>query len=210
MKSKTSKQCAQCRRAGTKLFLKGEKCDSHKCPLLKRNFPSGEHGLKRRRSKKSVYGRQLAEKQRAKEVYGVLERQFLNYMKKASNKVGDTGEHLLSLLESRLDNVVYRMGMSDSRRTARQITSHGHMTVNGKKVNIPSYTVKVGDIIALSEVGKKKPAFEKISEKMTKTDPCAWLSLDPKQISAKVLNIPTADSPGFDVKSIIEFYSRKI
>jgi len=204
------KQCSQCRRAGTKLFLKGEKCQGSKCPILKRNFPSGQHGLNRRRSKKSVYGRQLSEKQRAKEVYGILERQFLNYMKEASRKQGDTGEFLLNFLESRLDSVVFRMGLVDSRRTARQVVNHGHMLVNNKKVDIPSYRVKVADVIALRETSKKKTAFTKATEKLSRAEQISWLAVDPKNVSAKVLNVPIVENPDFDIKSIIEFYSRKI
>ena len=209
-KGKLDKKCSQCRKVGIKLFLKGEKCYGSKCPLLKRNFPAGEHGLKRRRGKKSVYGRQLEEKQKAKEVYGVLEKQFVKYMKEAAKKTGDTGEFLLSFLESRLDNVVFRMGLGSSRRLARQLVSHAHILVNDKKVNIPSYRVKVGDVISLKEKSQKKVGFDRITDKMSKIEPVIWLAVEPKNYSAKVLNAPTIERPVFDIKSIIEFYSRKI
>jgi len=210
MDSQMQKQCAQCRRAGTKLFLKGEKCHGPKCALIKRSYPSGQHGMKRKRSKKSVYGRQLSEKQRAKEVYGLRERQFSNYMRKAANKVGETGHFLLNSLESRLDNVVYRMGLAQSRAQARQIVSHGHVLVNDKKVDIPSYSVKVGDVISVKESKSKKNLFSNATEKLSKHEPVSWLSIDPNKLSAKILNEPTVETPSFDVKSIIEFYSRKI
>ncbi|MFH1292055.1 MAG: 30S ribosomal protein S4 [bacterium] len=210
MDSKMNKQCAQCRRAGTKLFLKGEKCNGPKCALVKRNYPSGQHGLKRKRDKKSVYGKQLAEKQKAKEIYGLRERQFSRYMKEAVVKQGDTGEFLFSFLESRLDNVVFKMGLATSRPSARQIVNHGHIAVNGRKVDIPSFRVKVGDVISLRDKSKSKSLFAKSVENLSKVEQISWLNVQPKEIQAKVLNRPMLDSPIFDVKSIIEFYSRKI
>ncbi|MFH1790076.1 MAG: 30S ribosomal protein S4 [bacterium] len=211
MDSKMKKQCSQCRRAGIKLFLKGEKCYGTKCALIKRNFPSGEHGLNRRKAKKSVYGKQLAEKQRAKEIYGLRERQFSNYLKKANEKKGDTGEHLLNFLESRLDNIVFRMGLVSSRSAARQLVNHGHVVVNSKKVDIPSFRAKVGDVVSIKENSKKKRIFEKIQEKLAKNDHIpSWLAVNPDNMSGKMLNAPTVENPGFDMKSIIEFYSRKI
>ena len=210
MDSKMNKQCAQCRRAGTKLFLKGEKCNGPKCAMVKRNYPAGEHGIKRRRSKKSVYGRQLAEKQKAKEIYGMRERQFSNYMRQAANKPGDTGGFLLNFLESRLDNVVFRIGLASSRPAARQMINHGHVAVNGKKVDIPSYRVKVSEVISVRDKSKGKTIFNKMQEKLAKVEPVSWLATDPTKLSAKVLNIPTVETPGFSIKSIIEFYSRKI
>ena len=210
MDSKMNKQRAQCRRAGTKLFLKGEKCNGPKCALVKRNYPSGVHGLMRKRAKKSVYGRQLAEKQRAKEIYGLRERQLSKYMREAATKIGNTGQYLLTFLESRLDNVVFRMGLGDSRAQAKQIVSHGHILVNGKKVDISSYRVRVGDVIGLSDKGKKKTLFVKSTEKLSKHEPVAWISVNPKELSCKILNTPTNETPGFDIKSLIEFYARKI
>jgi len=201
-------KCSQCRRAGEKLFLKGDRCAGPKCSMLKRNFPPGAHGPTQKHSKVSNYGKQLKEKQKAKRIYGILERQFENYVTEASRKTGDTGKFLVSFLESRLDNVVYRMNLGKSRTLARQIVNHGHVTVNGEKVNIPSYRVRVGDKVALSERSKKKKAYENISERLSKVETPSWLSLEAKEVSAKVLNAPTLDNPNFNSKTIIEFYSR--
>ncbi len=210
MDSKMNKQCAQCRRVGTKLFLKGEKCGGSKCALIKRNYPAGVHGTNRKRAKKSVYGRQLVEKQRAKEIYGLRERHLAKYMREAGKKVGNTGQYILNFLEARLDNVIFRMGLGDSRSQARQIVGHGHIQVNGKKVNIPSYRVKIGDVVGLTEGGKKKKLFEKAIEKLRKHEPVSWIHINPTDLSAKVLNVPTTVNPAFDVKLLIEFYARKI
>lgn len=210
MQVKINQQCTRCRRAGTKLFLKGEKCSSSKCILVKRNYPAGQHGLSKKRTKKSVFGKQLAEKQRAKEIYGLMERQLSNYMRRAAKKYGDTGEFLLSFLEARLDNVVYRLGLVNSRRAARQLVSHGYIMVNDRKLNIPSYQVKIGDVVRLKTSAKVKPAFAKITEKLNKIEPVSWLGVEAKEASAKILNTPTTTNPAFDVKSIIEFYTRKI
>lgn len=202
-------KCSRCRRAGDKLFLKGEKCLGPKCALVKRNFPPGVHGNTRKGPRKSsVYGKQLSEKQKAKETYGLRERQFANYVAEASKKTGDTGKFLITYLESRLDNVIFRMGLGKSRKNSRQIVSHGHITVNDKKVNIPSFRVKVGDAVALSEKSKASPLFDKISEKLAKVEAPGWMSVDAKKISAKILNTPSAGDSGFNAKSIIEFYSR--
>lgn len=206
----SNSQCAKCRAAGTKLFLKGEKCNGPKCALTKRNVPAGVHGVNRKRAKKSVYGKQLAEKQKAQKSYGMRQRQFFNYVKEAVRKPGDTGAYLLSYLESRLDNVVFRMGLAPSRAAARQIVGHGHITVNGKKVDIPSYRVKVGEVIALSEKAKGKVLFDKIEDKLSKVETPSWLAVEPKKAEAKVLNTPALENAPFDVKTIIEFYSRKI
>lgn len=210
MPIKINQQCTRCRRVGTKLFLKGEKCSGAKCTLIKRNYPAGQHGLSKKRTKKSGYGKQLMEKQQAKEVYGLLERQLFNYMRKAAKKQGDSSEFLLGYLEARLDNVVYRFGLANSRRAARQLVNHGHIVVNGKKLDIPSYQVKVGDVIGLKIGTKAKPAFAKIAEKLNKIEPVNWLNIDAKQASAKVINRPTVENPPFDVRAIIEFYTRKI
>lgn len=208
MSQKTNSKCAQCRRAGEKLMLKGEKCFGPKCPLNKRNYPPGMHGPDSKRAKSSGYGKQLREKQKVKKIYGLLERQFANYVAEAESKVGDTSKYLLTYLESRLDNVVYRMGICKSRIAARQVVSHGHIAVNGRKIDIPSYRVRVGDAIALRDNAKNKPAFQTLSERLAKVEPPAWLSVDAKMASARVLNTPIADNPIFNAKSIIEFYSR--
>ena len=156
----TGPVCRLCRRDGTKLFLKGAKCFSEKCPVEKRNFPPGQHGQSRKVKKVVGYGLQLREKQKAKRIYFTLETQFRAYYQKASNKTGVTGELLLQQLETRLDNVAYRLGFAMSRRQARQVVRHGHVQVNGRKVNIPSFQVKVGDEIAIREGSKTLPIFE--------------------------------------------------
>ncbi|MCX6779823.1 MAG: 30S ribosomal protein S4 [Candidatus Magasanikbacteria bacterium] len=191
-----------CRKYGEKL------CDSVKCPLTKRAYPAGQHGQSQKRAKVSGYGKQLMEKQKVKKIYGILERQFSNYVEEASRKVGDTSKILLNFLESRLDNVVYRMGLAPSRTSARQMVTHGHITVNGEKVDIPSYRVKVGQAIAASKKAQGKKLLEGISEKLQKVEAPAWLSVDAKAVGGKVLNAPTVENPNFNPKAIIEFYSR--
>ena len=191
-----------CRKYGQKL------CDSPKCPVIKRSYAAGVHGPSKRQGKQSVYGKQLFEKQKAKQLYGLLEKQFSNYVAEASGKTGDTANFLVNYLESRLDNVIYRMGLASSRRASRQLVSHGHILVNGKKVNIPSYRVRVGEQVALAEKSKTSPLFLKMSEKLAKLEAPGWLGLEAKNLSAKVLNAPTSNEPGYDAKSIIEFYSR--
>ena len=211
MTNKINEQCSSCRGVGAKLFLKGEKCNGPKCGIVRRNFPSGQHGVKKKRAKHSGYGRQLIEKQKAKKVYGILERQFTKYAKEAVSKTGDTSKFLLGYLESRLDNVVYRMGLGASRRASRQIVSHGHIIVNDRKVDVPSFRVRVGDVVSVGEISKKKIVFDKIEEKIAKkNDIPGWMAVDAKKLSAKVLNTPIVDNCSFDVKSIIEFYSKKI
>ncbi len=208
MSKKINTNCAKCRRAGVKLLLKGEKCLGPKCPFAKRSYAPGQHGPDSRRGKLSGYGAQLREKQKAKRVYGLIERQFANYVEKSSKKVGDTSKILLAALESRLDNIVYRMGLGKSRMAARQIVSHGLVTVNGKKVDVPSFNAKIGDVVGLSAKGKNKKGFENISEKLSKTEAPAWLAVNSKDISAKVLNTPQVEDAGFNTKAIIEYYSR--
>ncbi|MDO8626004.1 MAG: 30S ribosomal protein S4 [Candidatus Magasanikbacteria bacterium] len=189
--------------------LWGEKlCDSPKCPVMKRNFPSGQHGLARKRAKLSSFGKQLREKQKAKKLYGILEKQFSNYVAEASKKTGDTSKFLVQYLESRLDNVAYRAGFAPSRAAARQAVSHGHITVNGKKLDIPSYRVRVGEIVAVAEPAKKSKLFTDLSETIAKKDLPAWVNVDATKLSAKVLNLPTVELPNFDANAIIGFYSR--
>lgn len=191
-----------CRKYGEKL------CDSVKCPLTKRAYPAGQHGPNKKRPKVSGYGKQLLEKQKVKRIYGILERQFANYVEEASKKVGDTSKILLNYLESRLDNVVYRAGLASSRAAARQMVTHGHITVNGEKVDIPSFRVKVGHAVAANSTSKSKKLFEGITEKLQKVEAPSWLGVDSKTVSAKVLNAPTVENPNFNPKAIIEFYSR--
>ena len=191
-----------CRKFGEKL------CDSPKCPITKRNYPSGQHGQTSKRNKVSGFGKQLREKQKVKGIYGLLERQFSNYVAEASRKTGDTSKYLLSYLESRLDNVVYRAGFSPSRAAARQTVSHGHIFVNGKKVNIPSYRVRVGETIEIKESARKSKKYENLAELITKKELPAWVTVDTKKLSAKILNSPTIENPNFDANAIIGFYSR--
>jgi len=201
-------KCSQCRRAGQKLFLRGEKCQGPKCPLLKRKYAPGQHGPTQRGGSKTAYGKQLREKQSAKQLYGLREKQFVRYVEEATRKTGNTGDLLLSALESRLDNAVYRTGLAPSRAGARQVVNHGHITVNGKKVDIPSYKVRIGEEISLTESSKKKPLFAEIIERLSKVEAPAWLNIEPKNIKAKILNTPSLENPPFSVKAIIEFYSR--
>lgn len=208
MSQKINSRCALCRRAGEKLLIKGEKCQSPKCPFIKRSYPPGQHGADARRIKLSGYGAQLKEKQKAKRIYGLIERQFSNYVAEASERTGDTSKFLLNYLESRLDNVVYRMGLAKARTTARQIVRHGHISVNGKKVDIPSYRVRVGDVVAVETLSGAKKGFEKSEEQLAKIEAPMWLGVDAKTRSAKVLNAPQTQNPGFDAKAVIEFYSR--
>lgn len=205
---KISSKCSQCRRAGVKLMLKGEKCLGPKCPFMKRSYPPGQHGPNQKHVKMSGYGQQLHEKQKVKRMYGILERQFSNYVAEASKKTGDSSKFLLNYLESRLDNVVYRMGLCKSRMTARQLVRHGLISVNDKKVDIPSYRVRVGEVIGLSKKGATRKYFEKMDEKLAKVETPSWLSLEPAIMKAKVLNLPTLEEASFDAKAIIEFYSR--
>jgi small subunit ribosomal protein S4 len=191
-----------CRKYGEKL------CDSPKCPITKRNYPAGQHGQASKRNKLSGFGKQLREKQKVKRIYGILERQFANYVAEASRKTGDTSKYFLNYLESRLDNVVYRAGFAPSRAAARQSVSHGHIVVNGKKVNIPSYRVRVGETIELKESIKSSKRFENLGETLSKKDFPAWINVDHKKLSAKILNSPTMENPNFDANTIIGFYSR--
>lgn len=191
-----------CRQFGEKL------CDSPKCPVTKRNYPAGQHGQASKRNKVSGFGKQLKEKQKVKRIYGILERQFANYVAEASRKTGDTSKYLLSYLEARLDNVVYRTGLAPSRAAARQMVGHGHVLVNGKKVNIPSYRVRVGETIEIKDTAKKSKLFENAAEIISKKEMPAWLSVDGKKLSAKILNSPTIENPNFDANTIIGFYSR--
>ena len=181
--------CRLCRREGQKLFLKGDRCYSEKCALERRNFPPGQHGQGRK--KVSEYGLQLREKQKAKRFYGLQETQFRNLFDKAVRKQGKAGENLLIMLETRLDNVVFRLGFASSRKEARQLVVHGHFTINGKKANIPSMAVKAGDVIAVKEKSTNSPKFKEIKD-MTITVP-AWLSVDVNKLEGQVLSIPTRE-----------------
>lgn len=198
--------CRLCRREGQKLFLKGERCYSEKCALEKRNFPPGQHGQGRK--KISEYGLQLREKQKAKRFYGVQETQFRNLFDKATRKSGKAGENLLIMLETRLDNVVFRLGFASSRKEARQLVVHGHFTVNGKKATIPSMAVKAGDVIAVKEKSTNSPKFKEIKD-MTITVP-VWMSVDVSKLEGQVLSIPTREQIDTPIAEhlIVELYSK--
>jgi small subunit ribosomal protein S4 len=202
----TGPQCKQCRREGQKLFLKGERCLTDKCGVERRSYPPGEHG--RGRSRQSEYRLQLREKQKARRYYGVLERQFRNYYAKASRQPGVTGANLLRLLETRLDNVLVRLGFAGSRRQARQTVSHGHWQVNGRRVDIPSYQVRPNDVITLKQ-GSKAEAVIRDATELTSAVP-AWLQADHDGLTAKVLRLPERDEIAIPVQEqlIVELYSK--
>lgn len=201
--------CRLCRREGMKLFLKGPKCFTDKCPVEKRNYAPGQHG-KDRRAKVVGYGLQLREKQKAKRMYFTLEGQFRNYYEVASNSPGVTGEVLLQQLERRLDNVVYRLGFGISRRQARQVVRHGHVAVNGRKVNIPSYQVKVGDEVVIRESSRKLPILETAKEFMSHQPSPAWLQVDRDAYTGRVIALPTRADINIPVNEqlIVELYSK--
>ncbi|MEI7690185.1 MAG: 30S ribosomal protein S4 [bacterium] len=203
--------CKQCRREGTKLFLKGEKCQGAKCVMVKRNYIPGVHGLSRRRKKMSDYNLQLREKQKVKRIYGVLEKQFRTYFEKADRKEGVTGEALLQLLEMRFDNIVYRLGFASSRKQARQLVSHDHFCINDKKVNIPSYQIKPGEIITLTkETSKNTGLVEKFKEQIKKNQPIGWLKIDPNKLSGQVITLPIREELDSEINEqlIVELYSK--
>lgn len=202
-------KCKQCRRAGQKLFLKGERCNSPKCAMVKRNFPPGIHGSKGY-GRLTDYGVQLREKQKAKKIYRLMEKQFKSYFTKAHKSKENTENILLQLLEMRLDNVIFRAGFAKSRDFARQLISHGHFQVNGKKVTTPSYQVKINDIISIKEKSIASKAFANIKEQLKKVEPTSWLSVDPGKLEAKIVDNPKIEETKgeFDPKLIIEFYSK--
>ncbi len=205
----TDAVCRLCRREGMKLFLKGTKCFSDKCPIEKRNFAPGQHG-KDRKSKVVGYGLQLREKQKAKRIYFTQERQFRNYFEKAARTRGVTGELLLQQLERRLDNVVYRLGLGISRRQARQLVRHGHVQVDGRKVNIPSYEVTVGEEIGIREGSMKLPILEAAKEFASHQPVPAWLDINRDHYSGKVLALPKREDIQQPVNEqlIVELYSK--
>ena len=202
--------CRMCRRDGMKLFLKGAKCFTEKCPVEKRNFPPGQHGQSKKQKKVVGYGLQLREKQKAKRIYFTLETQFRAYYQKASNKTGVTGELLLQQLETRLDNVCYRLGFATSRRQARQIVRHGHIQVNGRKVNIPSFQCKVGDEIAVRDGSKQLILLEESKNFASGQRSVAWLDINRDSLSGKVLALPKREDVNLPVNEqlIVELYSK--
>ncbi len=205
----TGAVCRLCRREGIKLFLKGPKCFSEKCPIEKRNFAPGQHG-KDRRPKVVGYGLQLREKQKAKRIYFTLEKQFRNYFEKAARQQGVTGEVLLQQLERRLDNVCFRMGFAISRPQARQLVRHGHVTVNGRKVNIPSYEVGPGDAVEVRERSRKIPALEVARDFASHQPLAAWLEVDRENYKGRVTALPKREDIQLPVNEqlIVELYSK--
>ncbi|HHW11545.1 MAG TPA: 30S ribosomal protein S4 [Firmicutes bacterium] len=202
--------CKICRREGEKLFLKADRCLSDKCSFNRRSYPPGQHGEGQARRKLSEYGLQLREKQKCRRIYGLLETQFRRYFEMAERKKGITGENLLQLLETRLDNVVYRLRLAGSRREARQLVRHGFFRVNDRKVNIPSYQVKPGDVITLKENANKSPLIKGILEANDGKNIPEWLELDTNNWTARVVSIPTREQIDVPVQEhlIVELYSR--
>lgn len=202
----TDANCRLCRREGQKLFLKGERCYSGKCAIEKRNYAPGQHGQARKKT--SEYGLQLREKQKAKRFYGMQEKQFRNLFDKAARRQGKTGENLLILLETRLDNAVYRLGFASSRKEARQLVVHGHFTVNGKKATAPALELKAGDVIKVKEKSTSSPKFKEIKE-MSITVP-SWMSVDVEKLEGKVVAMPTREDIDTPVAEhlIVELYSK--
>ncbi len=201
--------CRLCRREGMKLFLKGERCYTEKCAIEKRNFPPGQHG-KRRAAKLAGYGLQLREKQRVKRIYGVLEDQFRLYFESAERQRGITGEILLQLLERRLDNVVYRLGLATSRPQARELVRHGHFAVNGRNVNIPSFLVKAGDAVGVKARSQKNPTIQHAMEEVKGRGVPEWLQLQPERFEGRVVSLPTRAQINLPIQEqlIVELYSK--
>ena len=204
----TGAVCRLCRREGMKLFLKGDRCYTDKCAIARRNYAPGQHGQNKK--KLSNYGVQLREKQKVRRIYGILENQFKLYFEKAERMKGVTGENLLILLEKRLDNVVYRMGFGESRNEARQLVRHGHFTVNGKKVNIPSYQVEVNDLIAVKESSRSSEKFKALAEAAAAKTAPQWLSVNPEMMEARVISQPTRQDIDLPIEEhlIVELYSK--
>ena len=202
----TGADCRECRREGCKLFLKGERCTTKKCAMERRPVAPGQHGTSRK--KVTEYGTQLREKQKVKKAYGILEKQFHRYYEEAERMKGVTGENMLSLIERRLDNVVYRMGIGSSRKECRQIVNHCQITVNGRTVNIPSYRVKVGDVIAVKENKRELEMFKQLKD-MKMVMP-KWLEFNSASLEGKILALPQRDDIDLSIKEhlIVELYSR--
>ncbi|MGI6697906.1 MAG: 30S ribosomal protein S4 [Clostridia bacterium] len=203
----TGPVCRLCRREGMKLYLKGDRCYSDKCAIDRRSYVPGQHGQGRK--KVSGYGIQLREKQKAKRYYGVMESQFRKYFNMAERMKGVTGENLLSILESRLDNLVYRIGLGESRKEARQLVRHGHFLVNGKKVDIPSYLAKVGDVVEVKESSRNSEKFKQLVENNQRVAP-DWLEVDMEKMRARVVGVPKKEHIDIPIEEhlIVELYSR--
>ena len=201
--------CRLCRREGMKLFLKGERCYGEKCAIDRRNVPPGQHG-KGRRARLLGYGLQLREKQKVKRIYGVLERQFRRYFEEADRQKGVTGENLLRLLERRLDNVIYRLGFATSRPQARQLVRHGHFTVNGKRADIPSFSIKAGDVVEVKASSVQNPAIIYAMEEVKSRGIPEWLELDGEKLTGRLMAAPTRDQLNLPVEEqlTVELYSK--
>ena len=207
----TDPVCRLCRREGEKLFLKGERCFTPKCAFERRSYPAGMHGKQTQfRRKESDYALQLRAKQKARRVYGVFERQFRRYFQQALRQRGLTGVNLLILLESRLDNVVYRLGLADSRAQARQLVQHGHFKVNDQRVNVPSFTLEPGDVISVREASRQDVHFKEVPQRLEAGRVPGWLSLEPASLTAKVVAAPSRDDVDVTLSEqlIVEYYSR--
>ena len=204
----TGASCRLCRREGEKLFLKGERCYTNKCAVARRGYAPGQHGQSRK--KLSEYGIQLREKQKARRYYGVLEGQFRKYFEMAVRRKGVTGENLLQILELRLDNVVYRLGLATSRPEARQLVRHGHFTVNGSRVNIPSYITKLGDTIAVAEKSKSSPKIKSVLDITAGKVIPKWLEVDTENLTGKIVALPSREDIDLPLKEnlIVELYSK--
>jgi small subunit ribosomal protein S4 len=202
-------KCKQCRRIGEKLFLKGERCLGPKCAMVKRNYGPGVHGQKGRK-RLSDFGTQLAEKQKAKKYYGLAEKQFRLTFEKAAKKQGDAGKNFLRLLESRLDNVVFRLGFAASRAQARQLVNHGHFTVNDRKTDIASFSVKLGQVIKIRKSSQNSPYFRNVNDRLAKAERPSWLDFNATDKAGKILHEPKdLDLPqSINVQMIIEYYSK--
>ena len=206
----TGPACRLCRRLGEKLMLKGERCTTQKCALERRRMPPGQQRLQRRRRRMSDRGVQLMEKQKARRSYGIMERQFRRHFAEAERSPGITGENLLRILEMRLDNVVYRLGFAESRRQARQIVRHGHITLNGRKTDIPSCAVRTGDVIAWNQKSTGTEYYKMVAERIEDKVIPGWLSLDTDTLTGHVVTPPARSDVEIklDDKSIVEYYSR--
>ena len=204
----TGPVCRLCRREGTKLFLKGDRCLTGKCALDRRSTAPGQHGAANKKMRE--YGLQMREKQKTRRYYGVLEKQFVNYFEEADRKEGMTGENLICLLERRMDNVVYRMGFAASHKEARQLVLHGHFTVNGKKVNIPSLIIKAGDVISVKEASRDSVKFKALAEAAANANAPKWLEVKADAMTATVLTLPAREDVDFDFNEqlIVELYSK--
>jgi small subunit ribosomal protein S4 len=204
-------KCRKCRRAGEKLFLKGDRCFTPKCGVARRAYAPGAHGKKMTKGNKSEYGMQLAVKQRIKRIYGVLEKQFRKHFEEVRNKPGVVGDLLLARLERRVDNVVYRIGLAASRAQARQLVNHGLISLNGRKMSIPSAEVRIGDTVSINSYKKNKNYFKNLEQIIkNKKDFPGWINFDTEKIEAKITNNPTKDDVeiNVDAQVVVEYYSR--